>query len=190
VAGRFWGLAAAPADAPAPRVHPAVAGALVSGVALLLAFTRDFPLPGEQDERAARALYGYVQGHVAESGGPILASRPDLAYFLVGQPVEIEGSSFMHLAAAGAPGTEGVLARLQRAEYTLILETWPYPESGGYREAIQRSYAHAGGCNVRYYFGVVAVHTFSRRDIHRALVPPPGSFCGGPQGAEAAPHPP
>lgn len=186
VAGRWWGLASAPHGAPERSSFPAVASALVSGVALVLALTRVFPLPGDEDARTAGALYAYVRRHVADSGGPILASRPDLAYFLVGQPVEIEGSSYPPLAAAGIPGTEKILARLQRAEYTLLLETWPWPSAGGYREAIGLSYADAGGCNVRYYFGVVRVRASSRRDLHRALVPPPGTRCSGPAGQASA----
>ena len=180
VAGRWWGLASAPGEPPPHPSLPAVASVLVSGVALVLALTRVFPLPGDEDARTARALYAYVRAHVADSGGPILASRPDLAYFLVGQPVEIEGSSYPHLAAAGVPGTEKVLARLQGAEYPLLLETWPWPRAGGYREAIGRSYADAGACNLRYYFGVVRVRALSRRDVRRALAPAPGMRCRGP----------
>lgn len=185
--GRFFGVGLAPGasgDEPPGRrgspVLPAAAAVVVSGIALLLAAHQTFPLPTSVDERAGRVLYGYVREYVAEAGGPIVATRPDLAYVLVGQPIEIEGSSFMHLAAAGLPGTEVVLDRLQRAEYTLVLETWPYPVRGGYREAIERSYVYAGGCNLGYYFGVVAVHAFSRRDIRRNLVPPAGTTsCGG-----------
>jgi hypothetical protein len=192
--GRFLGLALATgsADDGAPAgsrkdVLRAAAAVLVSGVALLLAVRQTFPLPTAVDERSARTLYGYVRDYVAERGGPIIATRPDLAYVLVGQPVEIEGSSFMHLAAAGLPGTGVVLDRLRRAEYTLVLETWPWPESGGYREAIERSYVYAGGCNLKYYFGAVPVHAFSRRDIRRSLVPPPGTtFCGGSEAEVAA----
>ena len=188
VAGRWWGLASAPRGGPPRPSLAAVAGVLVSGVALVLALTRVFPLPGERDARTASALYGYVRSHVAASGGPILASRPDLAYFLAGQPVEIEGSSFPSLAAARVPGTEKVLARLERAEYTLVLEAWPLPRAGGYREALDRSYAHAGGCNLRYYLGAaLPVHAFSRRDLHRPLVPPPGTDCGGPATPAATP---
>jgi 4-amino-4-deoxy-L-arabinose transferase-like glycosyltransferase len=192
--GRFLGVglaSGASGNAPPGRrgnaVVPAAAAVVVSGVALLVAAHQTFPLPTPVDERAARTLYGYVRDYVAEWGGPIIATRPDLAYVLVGERVEIEGSSFMHLAAAGVPGTEVVLDRLRRAEYTLVLETWPYPESGGYRDAIERSYVYAGGCNLKYYFGAVAVHAFSRRDIRRNLVPPPGTtFCGGPEAAATA----
>jgi 4-amino-4-deoxy-L-arabinose transferase-like glycosyltransferase len=197
VTGRFLGRGLAPKaspDGPPPgreaAVLPAAAAAVVSAVAVLVAAWQTFPLPTPADERAASILYGYVRAYVAERGGPILATRPDLAYVLVGQPVEIEGSSFMHLAAAHVPGTERVLDRLRRAEYTLVLETWPYPESGGYREAIERGYVHAGGCKMKFHFGAVPVHAFSRRDIRRGLVPPPGTTsCGGPAAAVAAPSP-
>ena len=37
-----------------------------------------------------------------------------------------------------------------------------------------------------YYFGAVPVHAFSRRDVFRALVPPPATSCGGPAAPTAA----
>ena len=38
------------------------------------------------------------------------------------------------------------------------------PTSGGYREALDRGYRHAGGCSLSFCFGVVPVH-FTRRDL-------------------------
>jgi len=195
IGGRWFGLGLAPrepgdgaSDRGGSRLRLSAAAALVSAVALGLTLHQSFPLPTPKDEHAARTFYGYVRGYVDRWGGPIVATRPDYAYVLVRQPVEIEGSSFMHLAAAGLPGTERVRERLQRAEYTLVLETWPYPESGGYREAIARSYVHAGGCLMKFYFGAVTVHAFSRHDIREGLVPPPGTtFCGGPSGGASPP---
>ena len=54
------------------------------------------------------------------------------------------------------------------------------PTSGGYREALDRGYRHAGGCNLSFYFGTVAVHLFTRRDLPLVMVPPEGTRCGGP----------
>jgi 4-amino-4-deoxy-L-arabinose transferase-like glycosyltransferase len=154
-------------------------------VALALAATRTFPLPTAEDERTARVLYDYVEEHVARTPGPILVSRPDLASFLVGQPAEIEGSSYVHLAAARAPGTERVLGRLQRREYTLLVETWPLPRFGGYGEAIEAGYTFAGGCIVGYFYGPTAVHVRPRRDLPHPMIPRVGTRCGSaPPGLE------
>jgi 4-amino-4-deoxy-L-arabinose transferase-like glycosyltransferase len=168
LSGRWWGAARTPQ-----------AGAVViAALAVTLATTTAFPLPTAEDERTAAALYGWVKSEFDRSRGPILVSEPNFAYFLVGQPVEIEGSSYMHLAAAQAPGTEKVLARLQRADYTLVILSWALPESGGYGEALDRSYRHAGGCDVRDPLLMTHVHLFMRRDLYRRRVPPPGTRCG------------
>jgi len=163
----------------------ALGPALTAAVALALAATRPFPLPGELDRRSADAFYGYVKEHTRRTGGPIFATRPELAYVVVGQPVEMEGSCFEPLARNHAPGTERVLARLSEARYTLLVEMHKLPESGGYREAAARGYVHAGGCNLSFYFGTVPVHLFTRRDLPLYMTPPPGTRCGGP----AAPAP-
>jgi hypothetical protein len=173
--GRWWGALA--------RLRPAgwelgqLATGLAAALALLLASTSEFPLPNAEDESTARNFYGYVEQFVARRGGPILATRPDLAYFLVGQPVEIEGTSYEVLAAARAPGTERVLKRLQDAEYTLLIEAWPYPGTGGYLEAARRGYALAGSCELRFYFGLMRVALYPRFDRQEPLRPTPAARC-------------
>ena len=179
LAGRVLAPAAATGNGPgSPRAG--LGPALTAAVALALAATRPFPLPSELDRRTADAFYGYVEAHTRRSGGPIFAIRPEFAYVVVGQPVEMEGSCFAPLAERRAPGTELVLARLREARYTLLVELHELPESGGYREAAARHYVHAGGCNLSFYFGTAPVHLFTRRDLPFYLSPPAGTRCGGP----------
>jgi hypothetical protein len=176
LAGRWWALAPF-----APGTMGRVAGvALGAAAAVALAGTREFPLPSPKDERTATAFYSFVMEHTRRTGGPILASRPEMAYFVVDQPVEMEGSGFALLARHDAPGTSLIRRRLQQGEYTLLVQLHDFPGSGGYAEAIAARYVHAGGCNLHYYFGYVAVHLFTRRDLPFFLKPPPGTACGGP----------
>lgn len=168
VSGRWWAAA---------RL-PEAGAAMMAALGLALATTTAFPLPTAEDERTSGALYRWVRSEFGRSGGPILVGRPDFAYFLVGQPVEIAGFDFPHLARAGAPGTGKVLERLQKADYTLVALSWALPDSGGYLEALERSYTHAGGCDVRHPLGMAHVHLFLRRDLYRRWSPPPGTRCG------------
>jgi hypothetical protein len=152
--------------------------AALAAVALALVLTRTFPLPTGDDEATASALYAYVERQAARTPGPILVSRPDLASFLVHQPTEIEGSSFPHLAAAGAVGTERVLGRLRKGEYTLVVDAWPLPSEGGYPEAVAARYPLAGGCVTSYFFGSVLVNLRPRRDLFEPVPPAAGGRCG------------
>jgi hypothetical protein len=177
LAARWW---AKGADGRALRA--AAGAASLGAIALALALTREFPLPSPEDARTAGALYGFVREHTSETGGPILAVRPELAYFVVGQPVEMEGSGFRSLARGGAPGTEVVLERLREARYSLVVLTWPLPDAGGYEEALARSYGLAGGCKLGYYFGEVTVNLLPRRDAFRPMRPLAGTRCGSAPG--------
>jgi hypothetical protein len=171
------------------RAWPAAAASVL---ALALASTRPFPLPTARDEATARAFYGYTQEVQRVSGGPFLASRPDLVYFLAGQPAEVKGSSFVHLAAGGAPGTEGVLRRLEERRYALVVWTWPLPDSPEWTAALRRGYERVGECRLGWYFGprfpsVLAL----RRDLAIRFDPPPGTRCqaANPTPPNGAPHP-
>jgi hypothetical protein len=167
--GRVWGGA--------PRTSALCAPA-TAAVALGLALTRPFPLPTLQDVRTSQAFYGFIRSHVARVGGPILVTRPELAYFAVGQPVEVEGTSFSLLAEHQVPGTELVRQRLERAEYTLFADTWPLPETGGYSEALSRSYEYVGTCVLGYYFGHDPTHLLvRRRDTEVPTLVRPGARC-------------
>jgi hypothetical protein len=172
--GRSWA-----GGGPLLGVPRATAGAaIIAGVALVLCLTRKFPLPTPEDERTARVFYSYVRDQAQTSADPILAVRPELAYFQVGQPVEVEGASFFHLARGGAPGMELVEERLAQARYSLVIWTWPLPDTATYREALERSYAAAGGCKLGYYFGSVSATLLPRRDLFRPMLPQAGTRCG------------
>lgn len=139
LAARWW------TSGPAPLA--AAAGALV---ALGLAATRHFPVPDRGDEATARAFYAFVR----QRGAPLLATRPDYAYYLLGQPVEVEGSSIRYLVDARVPGVETVLARLKRREYRLVVAVniyWPMdPE---FERALMENYAVVGTCRLGYFYG-------------------------------------
>jgi hypothetical protein len=166
VAAGCWGAAL--------RAWPAAASVL----ALALAATRPFPVPTALDEATARAFYGFTQEVQRRSGGPLLVSRPDLVYFLAGQPAEIEGSSFLHLAAGGAPGTDGVLRGLEERRYALVVWTWPLPDSPRWTGALLRGYERVGDCRLGWYFGApFASHLAVRRGLAVAFAPAPGTRC-------------
>jgi hypothetical protein len=166
VAAGRWGLAFLP--------WPVVASVL----ALWLAATRPFPLPSAVDEATARFFYGFTQEVQRRTGGPLLVTRPDLVYFLAGQKAEIEGSSFLHLAAGGAPGTEGVLRGLEERRYALVVWTWPLPDSPRWTGALLRGYARVGECRLGWYFGPrFPSHLAVRRGLAARFDPPPGTRC-------------
>jgi len=167
------------------RPWPAAASIL----ALALAATRPFPLPTALDEATARFFYGFTQEVQLRSGGPLLVSRPDLVYFLAGQPAEIEGSSFFHLAAGGAPGTDGVLRGLEERRYALVVWTWPLPDSPQWTGALLRGYVRLGECRLGWYFGApFPSHLAVRRDLDLAFDPPPGTRCAASREGKATPQ--
>jgi 4-amino-4-deoxy-L-arabinose transferase-like glycosyltransferase len=184
VLGCRWLARALPGDAAGLR--GAAGPALAAAAALALSLARPFPLPTPLDRRTADAFYGYVKEHTRRTGGPLLALRPELAYFVVGQPVEMEGSGFARLARHGVPGSERLLDGLRGGRYTLLVELHDMPEDGGYADAAARNYVHAGGCNLSFYFGTAPVHLFTRRDLPLYMRPAAGTRCGGP----APPTPP
>lgn len=188
LAGRTLGRAP---DAAAPRHggRGVQAAALLAAAAVALVATRPFPLPTPLDRLAADTLYAFVAEHTRRSGGPILATRPELAYLVAGQAVEMEGSGFETLVRARAPGTERVLERLRGGVYTLLVQLHELPAERGFAEAAARGYVHAGGCNLSYYFGTAPVHLFTRRDLPLHMTPPSGSRCGGPAMLEAPASP-
>jgi len=135
-------------------------------VPVLLAPLVGLPRPLE----AARLL--------ALAGQRLLVSRPDLVYFLAGQEAEIEGTSFLHLAAGGARGADGVLRGLQERRYALVVWTWPLPDSPGWTEALLGNYVRVGDCHLGYYYGaLVPSHLALRRGLAVPFEPPPGTRC-------------
>ncbi|HSD28136.1 MAG TPA: hypothetical protein VLL75_12595, partial [Vicinamibacteria bacterium] len=121
---------------------------------------------------------GFTQDVQRRSGGPLLVSRPELAYFLAGQPAEIEGSSFLHLAAAAVPGTEGVLQGLEERRYSLVVWTWPLPDSPRWTRALLAGYERVGACRLGWYFGApFPSHLAVRRGLAVPFDPPLGTRC-------------
>jgi 4-amino-4-deoxy-L-arabinose transferase-like glycosyltransferase len=166
--------------------RPTLGAALVASAALALALWRPFPLPSAEDRRTADLFYGYVADVARAGAGPILAMRPEYAYFHVGQPVEMEGSCFVYLARGHAPGSETIEAKLAEGVYSLVIWTWPLPDTGSYRASADRLYVPAGGCKLGYYFGAVTATLLPRRDLYRPMLPRAGTRCGS-LGLPAAP---
>jgi hypothetical protein len=147
-------------------------------LALALAATRVFPLPSVRDGATARAFYGFTQEVQGRSGGPLLVTRPDLVYFLAGQEAEVEGSSFLHLAAGGAPGSEGVLRGLEEGRYALVVWTWPLPDAPRWTGALLGNYVRVGECRLGYYYGApFPSHLALRRGLAIPFEPPPDTRC-------------
>jgi 4-amino-4-deoxy-L-arabinose transferase-like glycosyltransferase len=181
-AGRLW----AGGDAVFGLPRASLGAVLLATLALVLSLKHAFPLPTAEDERTARAFYTFVEESARASGGPILAVRPELAYFRVDQPVEVEGSGFYFLAASRAPGTEQVVEGLAAARYGLVAVTWPLPATGGYEQALHRAYVPVGECSLGYYFGRVMAGLHLRRTEGSASIRfLPGARCA-PAGASRA----
>ena len=97
--------------------RPPAAALALAGTAAVIAVSSTFPLPARGDEERGRAFYDTVRG----IGAPILAFRPEYAYYVVGQPTEVEGSGFRYLLAAGVPGTDLILQRIAERHYHAIM---------------------------------------------------------------------
>ncbi len=152
-----------------------LAGAVL---ALALATTRSFPLPTGTDERTARFFYAFTEEARQSAGGPVLATNPDLVYFRAGQPTEVEGTSFVHLAAAGVPGTASVLDGLRARRYALVVWTWPLPLTPEWTAALHAGYERLGECRLGWFFGApFPSHVAVRRGTPVAFSPPPDARC-------------
>jgi hypothetical protein len=137
VACRLW-----PAN---PRI-----AILVPSVLAMALLARPAPLPTMEDAATADAFYGYVRAR----GGPLLATRPDYAYVVVGQPVEAEGSGLPYLVAARVPGTEQLLERVRQRYYRLVVAV-PYfwPKDPNFESALGGGYEIAGTCSLAFFYG-------------------------------------
>jgi hypothetical protein len=154
----------------------------IAALALALATTQTFPLPTTFDETAARTFYGFVQTFHRKLGGPFLVSRPELVNFLVGQNSEIEGYGFAHLASHHAPAARDVLASLEQARYTLVVETWLLPQQPEWQSALRRNYRPLGACRLSSYSTGYDARLCARRGLPVEFTPPTGVRC------LAAPH--
>jgi hypothetical protein len=174
LAARAWGEAR--------WLAGAAGGALAAAVALLV---QPFPLPDRGDEATGRAFYAFVQ----QRGAPLLATRPDLAYYLVGQKVETEAASFPWLVALGTPGIDTILERVQSRHYnTVVIMALFWARDPRYRQALNTNYALVGSCALGRFYGPDEYLIFAPLDrIGAPLVPPPGTRCvSGASLAQAA----
>jgi len=172
--GRWWASvirAAAPASALAwtPPL-------LVAGLSAWMASTHEFLLPDALNRRSGAAFYEFVRE--ASREGPILAVRPDYAYFVAGQPVEIEADNMPLFIGRGLPEMNAVLGRLVGARYSLVV--WSpefYPREGPYVEALRQSYKIAGGCTLVFIDGPTPYTLLVPRASGLAFTPPAGTRC-------------
>jgi hypothetical protein len=169
VACRLW-----PVAPPAAVLVPAALG-----LALL---ARPHPLPTPGDAATSSAFYSFVR----DRGRPLLATRPDYAYFLLRQPVEAEGSSLPHLVAAGVPGTGELLERVRRRHYRLIVaQPYFWPNDRAFEAALAGGYEIAGTCELAFFYGRSEFVLLPRRGDGAVFAPPAGTRCR----ALAAPAP-
>ena len=144
LAGRWWG-----------RSRPDLGAAATAVVAGVLAATGALPLPLQADRATAEAFYGYVR----RRGAPILATRPDYAYFLLGQPVEAEGSSMPYLVPARVAGIDTIIDRVERRAYrTVIAVSYFWPNDPRWEQALARHYRIVGACGARLLLREDALH--------------------------------
>jgi hypothetical protein len=122
---------------------PALLGG--AAVAALVSATQTFPVPTAEDALTARSFYAFVR----DRGAPLLAANPDLAYFVAGQPVDIEGSSFPFLVAHREPGIQGVLDGVRDGRYRLLVEK---SRAG---RIIAPAYEAVGACDMGYFLGTL-----------------------------------
>lgn len=172
--GRWWGRRAGSG----PQRPSWAALGLGALAAALMVARQPFPKPGPRASLAAETFYGSLDALVRAKGGPIIAIRPEYAYFAVGEPVEIEGSSFSFLLHGQVPGTRVVLERIEAGAYTLAVLTpafvLPVPELAG---ALERRYVPIGACRLQYFYGPMPVVVLAPKGSRDRFAVPPGSGC-------------
>jgi hypothetical protein len=139
-----------------------LAGSLL---ALAVASIQILPRPSPADELTARSLYAFA----LERGPPLLSTSTAYAYPLVGQPMEVEATSFAPFAAARLPGIEGVLDRVRAARYRTLIER---TDAG---RISTHAYSPAGRCEMGYFFGTAVLTLFVPGPAR--FVPAEGSRC-------------
>lgn len=176
-AGRWLG--APREDAPPDTLRTRALPALTTILAASLAFRGAFPLPQALDARTAAAFYDYVKTVAGTSAQPILAMWPDYAYYVVGQPVEMEASGFRHLEAAHVNGIERIRQRIEARAYGLIVWTPTFfPIEGESGRALARNYRSIGGCRLGFFFGPKDLTLMAPLGSSLEFHPPPGTRCG------------
>lgn len=177
LAARWWGAVAGVPGGPsaARSVRIQATGAILgAALAVGLVLGRTFPVPNTEDEATAAAFYRFV----GSQRKPILATRPDYAYFVVNQPVEVEGSTFAHLVKSRVPGTEAVLARLRQRAYGLVVVvSYFWPGDRSFEEALVRNYRAVGTCTLGYFYGRTRFVLMSPAGGPDTFRPPPATRC-------------
>lgn len=168
--GWFWAVPARPGSRPLQSLG-AVCVALL---ALWLAASRRFPLPTEEVEATAGAFYAFVSETARSLRRPILAARPEYAYFVAGQASEVEGSTFTLLVRAKAQGMERVRERLEAQAYGLVLFS-SFPPA--FSESLERRYVRVGTCEREFFYGPTVFTFLVPRDSQVRFDPPPGTRC-------------
>ena len=159
---------------------------LVPAALALSLLARPYRLPTSADAATSAAFYSFVR----ERGQPLLATRPEYAYYVLHQPVEAEGSGFPYFVASRVPGTEQFLDRVRRRYYRLIVAV-PYfwPNDPDYVNALEDGYAIIARCTLGYFYGPAEFVLFLPRGESaqlrgtaearcRAAAPPPPSAVG------------
>lgn len=157
------------------RALGAVATAMV---ALWFVAQSRFPLPSREDRVTGDVFYGTLRGLVRERGGPLLAMRPEYAYFHVGQATELEGSSFFFLTAEHASGTADVFQRVAERGYTVVLGSTRFlAKDRALFDSIRSRYVPFAGCHLGFYFGTEPTILLAPKDRPVAFSAVPGARC-------------
>jgi hypothetical protein len=144
-----WSEAAGSAEAERRRRAWAAFGC--SALAAVTVSCARFPLPTAEDRAAAETFYRVIE----QRGGPILALRPEYAYFRLRQPAEVEGSSFVLMLLLRVKGIEVVPRRIEAQHYRTIVyppHTW---HTDRIAEFVHRYYREVGYADLGMYYGRV-----------------------------------
>jgi len=174
-AGRWMAVAAGAGrlSSRAPLAGPVAAAA----IALALSATTVFPLPSAREEATGAFFYAFVRTAAATERAPIFAIAPAYAYYVVDQPVEMDGTSFGLFLLAAAPGVEGIIERLANARYGLVIEgPWRLPDAPATR-GLLAGYQVIGECRLGSFLGPLPYRLNLRRGSPLAFAPPPGVDC-------------
>jgi hypothetical protein len=149
------------------RAWAALGCAVVAAVTVSCA---RFPLPTEQDRVAAETFYRAIE----QRGGPILALRPEYAYFRLRQPAEVEGSSFVLMLLLRVQGIDVVPRRIEAQHYRTIVyppHTW---HTDRIADFIHRYYREVGYADLGMYYGRVRwLVLVPREDVGPNVTSPP-----------------
>jgi hypothetical protein len=98
---------------------------------------------------------------------------------VAGQAAVTQGAALPYLVEGRLPGMDGVLRRVERGEYGLIVtvpEFWPVAEA--WPLALRERYVVAGACRLGYYYGDAYLYVlFVPAADPVEFAPPPGTSC-------------